>query len=201
MEQTSLPLSLIDPDIRRRAWIAHALARKGRHIEPFESPNDLNGASKLGGIFLTCDTGNMVEQVVSRLSNTDQPVAVIAFSEQARLQDVVRAIKAGAVDYFDRVESGDELLGMIESVEQNIKPRDRQLVRRQQARERIEVLTPRERQVLTMVAMGNTNREIAASLGISHRTVEIHRSNILTKLGASNSPEAVRIAVDAGLIS
>lgn len=201
MEQTPLPLSLIDPDMRRRAWIAHALARKGRHIEPFENPSDLNGRSRFGGIYLACDTGNLVEQVVSQVSNTDRPVAVIAFSDQAELKNVVRAIKAGAVDYCDRVDSDDELLGVIETVEQNIKPRDHQDTRRQKARERIEVLSPRERQVLTMVAMGHTNREIAASLGISHRTVEIHRSNILTKLGAHNSPEAVRIAVDAGLIS
>jgi len=62
-------------------------------------------------------------------------------------------------------------------------------------------LTVRERQVLKAIAWGLTNHEIGEVLGISQRTVEIHRSTMLGKLRARNSPDAVRIAMNAGLVS
>lgn len=60
-------------------------------------------------------------------------------------------------------------------------------------------LTARERQVLKCVSLGMSNRAIAAKYKISPRTVEIHRAKMISKLGAANSPEAVKIAVSAGI--
>jgi DNA-binding CsgD family transcriptional regulator len=60
-------------------------------------------------------------------------------------------------------------------------------------------LTGRERDVLTHLVDGLSNKEIGRALGISPRTVEIHRANMMTKLGANSSPDAVRIGIYAGL--
>ena len=67
------------------------------------------------------------------------------------------------------------------------------------ARKLIERLTPREKEVLTYMTKGFSNRAIGEQLGISPRTVEIHRGHMLSKLYANNSPDAVRIALEAGI--
>jgi two-component system response regulator FixJ len=69
------------------------------------------------------------------------------------------------------------------------------------ARSRIDRLTRREREVLHGVATGLSNRKIGESLAISPRTVEIHRANMLTKMGASHTSEAIRLAFEASLIA
>jgi DNA-binding NarL/FixJ family response regulator len=69
------------------------------------------------------------------------------------------------------------------------------------ARSRIERLTPREREVLSGVAGGLSNRAIAEQLAISPRTVEIHRANMLQKIGANHTSEAIRVAIEAALIT
>ena len=60
-------------------------------------------------------------------------------------------------------------------------------------------LTPRERSVLLALVGGRSNKEIARDMGISHRTVEVHRASLMTRLGARNLAEAVRMALAAGL--
>ncbi|WP_292924834.1 response regulator transcription factor, partial [Novosphingobium sp. SCN 63-17] len=69
------------------------------------------------------------------------------------------------------------------------------------ARSRVDRLTKREREVLAGVAGGLSNRMIGEKLSISPRTVEIHRANMLTKMGANHTSEAIRIAIEAALVS
>lgn len=71
----------------------------------------------------------------------------------------------------------------------------------EEARERMAVLTPRQRQVLALMAEGRLNKEIALRLGITLSTVKLHRSLLLERLGARTSADAIRIAVEAGLAS
>jgi DNA-binding NarL/FixJ family response regulator len=66
-------------------------------------------------------------------------------------------------------------------------------------RELVNRLTPREKEVLGCMAKGLSSRAIGAHLSISPRTVEVHRAHLLSKMQASNSPDAVRIALKAGL--
>ena len=65
----------------------------------------------------------------------------------------------------------------------------------------IESLTPREREVLVLVAEGHTNREVAELLGISHKTVDYHRTNVMRKLDVHNRTELTRYAIRRGLMS
>jgi DNA-binding NarL/FixJ family response regulator len=69
------------------------------------------------------------------------------------------------------------------------------------ARSRVERLTRREREVLAGVAGGLSNRLIGEKLNISPRTVEIHRANMLSKMGANHTSEAIRIAIEASLVN
>ena len=74
-------------------------------------------------------------------------------------------------------------------------------LREARARSRVQKLTRREREVLTGVAAGLSNRLIGEKLSISPRTVEIHRANMLNKMGANHTSEAIRIAIEASLVA
>lgn len=198
---TGNTINLVDPDYRRRARVAHMLASEGRHVEPYDGLGDLSKDMPVGGVWLVLDEENLVASVAEAAGSGDSPRAIIAYSCEPHLRRVVSSMLAGACDYLVWPLTGSDLLGAIEAAETTIRPRNAQSHRAAKARERIRRLTRREREILVSVAMGSTNREIGQALGISHRTVEIHRSNMLTKLEASNSPDAVRIAFDAGLIN
>jgi FixJ family two-component response regulator len=72
--------------------------------------------------------------------------------------------------------------------------------RRKEALRRLDALTPRERQVLALVAAGKPNKGIAAELGTSERTVKLHRGQVMRKMGAESLPELVVLAQEAGIL-
>jgi two-component system, LuxR family, response regulator FixJ len=109
----------------------------------------------------------------------------------------VRAMKAGVVDF---VEKPFKKATLLSSLEEGFNRRSRKEVsgeRRRDAEVRLQVLTRRERDVLDGLAHGLPNKTIAYDLGISPRTVEIHRANLMTKLGVSSLSEALRIVFAA----
>ncbi|HEY7985359.1 MAG TPA: response regulator [Methylophilaceae bacterium] len=111
----------------------------------------------------------------------------------------VRAIKAGAVDFLTKPITREKLLA---SVRQALQENERILTRTkgiQECKSSLERLTKREREVMTLAIAGHHNKELARVLGISHRTVEIYKSNIMHKTGAINLIDLARIGRIAGL--
>jgi two-component system response regulator FixJ len=107
-------------------------------------------------------------------------------------------MKAGAVDFIEKPIDEDQLLGAIHAALADKKPgaRHRAVA---QATEQMTLLSPRERQVLEAIAGGRPNKLIAYDLGLSVRTVEVHRAHMLDRLGVRNIAEAIRIAVLAAV--
>jgi FixJ family two-component response regulator len=110
----------------------------------------------------------------------------------------VRAMKAGAVDFLTKPVDGATLIERVQAALQ----RSCELLDRQGAlanqRQRLAQLTPREREVMLLAVAGHSNKIIAKRLGISHRTVEIHRAHVLQKSGTANTLELAQLAVDCG---
>ena len=113
---------------------------------------------------------------------------------------VVRAVLDGAIDYvawpFDR----DDITRVVEDAEAKAETFGSVKLREALARSRVDRLTKREREVLAGVAGGMSNRMIGEKLSISPRTVEIHRGNMLTKMCANHTSEAIRIAIEAAMV-
>ena len=106
-------------------------------------------------------------------------------------------MKAGAVDFIEKPFQKDVLLA---ALEQGFGRLRHASVNREQANDaavKLQALTPREREVLDGLAQGLPNKSIAYDLGISPRTVEIHRANLMSKLGVRSLSEALRIAFAA----
>ena len=106
-------------------------------------------------------------------------------------------MKAGAVDFIEKPFEKETLKTRSMRVSGGCRDKELTGERRKDAEVRLQCLTPRERDVLDGLAQGLPNKTIAYDLGISPRTVEIHRANLMTKLGVRSLSEALRIAFAA----
>jgi FixJ family two-component response regulator len=194
-------LALVDSDFRRRAAISHQLASIDFHVEPFEDLEEIQRAWPRSGIVLVEDRVGSLRDAARAMADDCNWLPLIAFSEAPGTTDVVRAILEGAVDYFQWPCSADQLVRMIGIAEKSGANFANAKLREARARRQVQSLSRRERQVLAGMAEGLSNRLIGERLLISPRTVEIHRSNMLTKMGARHTSEAIRIAVEAELVA
>ena len=111
----------------------------------------------------------------------------------------VRAIKNGAVDFLTKPVVREKLLVCVRAAFAEAKKRVSDIARNREMISCLAKLTGREREVMVLAVQGRSNKEIASRLGISHRTVEIHKSKIMHKTGATNLIDLVRIARESDL--
>ncbi|HEX8449735.1 MAG TPA: LuxR C-terminal-related transcriptional regulator, partial [Allosphingosinicella sp.] len=124
---------------------------------------------------------------------------VIIMTGHGDIALAVRAMKAGAVDFIEKPFEKETLLTALEQGFSRLRKEVRNREKANEADLRIAALTPRERDVLAGLADGLPNKTIAYDLGLSPRTVEIHRANLMHKLGVHSLSEALRIAFAAGM--
>ena len=129
--------------------------------------------------------------------NVDWPVIVM--TGHGEVPTAVRAMKLGAVDFIEKPFSEQALLGCFAQAFDLLQERAAAGKRRRDASERAALLTAREREVLASLLAGHSNKQIASALGISLRTVEMHRGNMMDRLQASSLAEALTLALDAGI--
>jgi RNA polymerase sigma factor (sigma-70 family) len=130
-----------------------------------------------------------------RLSAMNAALPVVMITGYGDVSMAVRAMKRGAADFIEKPFNDQELLDRIQrAVDQDTRSRT-QLRERQEVLERMQRLTPREREVMSEVVAGKSNKQIAVELGLSDRTVEVHRANIMTKLAVKGVAELVRAAM------
>ncbi|MEO5867644.1 MAG: response regulator [Sphingomonas sp.] len=138
-------------------------------------------------------------EVQERLREMGIALPVIILTGHGDIGLAVRAMKAGAVDFMEKPFEKAALLAVIETAFGRLESSGQSVRQREEAEVRIAALTPREREVLEGLAQGLPNKTIAYDLGISARTVEVHRANLMAKLGVRSFSDALRIAFAAGL--
>ena len=191
---------LVDSTARNRAAISHSLQGTKFHIEPFESATELTSHWPQYGLLLVHDEGSTVSDLLTHMSTFGEWLPVICFAETPSTQRVVNAVMQGAANYIAWPFTGEQLEEAIDAAQTQASGIASLKLREAMARSKVNQLTRREREVLVGVADGLSNRLIGNKLSISPRTVEIHRANMLTKMGVSHSSEAIRFAVEAALV-
>ncbi|TCK17871.1 LuxR family two component transcriptional regulator [Thiogranum longum] len=138
-------------------------------------------------------------ELYARLKKLGATIPVIIVTGHADVAMAVRAMKAGAYDFIEKPYNDALMLELLQSA--IACDRDERLRKTQvdNVRSRIERLTPREYEVMKYVLHSKQNKVIASELGISIKTVELHRANLMTKMDAASPTELVRLAMIAGL--
>ena len=193
-------LFVVDGDFRRRAAISHCLASASIHVEPFEDVQELIGRWPRSGLLLVHDDTHSVSRLLGHMGQSGQWLPVIGYAEDPATRTVVQAVLEGAIDYIGWPFTAEEIAEVVSTAVSRAKTFGSTKLRESLARSRVDRLTKRERQVLAGVAEGLSNRLIGEKLSISPRTVEIHRANMLTKMGANHTSEAIRIAIEASVV-
>jgi FixJ family two-component response regulator len=132
------------------------------------------------------------QQLIS--NNIDLPVIMI--SGFGDVSTAVKAMKAGVLDFIEKPFKGQELLDRIHSAVNKHKADRKKNSSQNKTLERINSLTKREKEVMQLVVTGNANKEIAKQLGISIKTVEVHRANVMEKMAVKSVTDLVRMSLD-----
>lgn len=137
-------------------------------------------------------------ELVRRLRARGTPHPVIVITGHGDVPLAVEAMKAGVLDFLEKPFDDEALLRAVRSALDLQARLDAQGAERQRFATMLETLSPREQDVLRGVIAGKANKIIAHELGISPRTVEVYRANVMTKTGAGGLSELVRMALLAG---
>ena len=137
-------------------------------------------------------------ELQAHLARRDSRLPVIIITGHGDVAMAVKAMKSGAVDFIEKPFHDVELLSSIRNA-LNFDEKQRSLQsQRSEIAARLAELTPREHEVMEMVTDGGANKEIAAALGVSAKTVEAHRARVMDKMRAASLAELVRMALIAG---
>jgi len=198
-----LLVHLVDDDEGVRRSAAFMLKTSGFRVEAYETGVALLKnvrALEPGCILLDIRMPEMDGLEVQRaLRDAGCMLPVIIMTGHGDVPIAVQAMKAGAIDFIEKPFEKQTLLTALANGHERLGQAAASSARGDEARGRLNALTPRERDVLSGLVRGLPNKTIAYDLGISPRTVEIHRANLMDKLAVRSLSEALRIAFAAGL--
>ncbi|MFY9769655.1 MAG: response regulator FixJ [Xanthobacteraceae bacterium] len=140
-------------------------------------------------------------ELLRRLKELKIGVPVIVITGHGDIALAVEAMKIGAADFFEKPFDDDLLVASVRAALQQQQDQTKRGVERAEIEHRIATLSPREKDVLTGLIEGRANKQIAFDLGISPRTVEIYRANLMNKMQADSLSGLVRMALLADMLS
>ena len=189
-----------EPDIQRSvAWLLESV---GLRVEAFGSADAFFAAyrpERAGCLLLDVRLrGGSGFDVLTRLGGGEAPLPVIMMTAYGDFDTAVRALKAGAADIFEKPFREQELLDRIGHAIAADGVRRAARGGQRAVRESLKRLTPRERAVFERLTAGMTSKAIAAELRLSVRTVDHYRMCILRKMGATSTPQAMGMVLQAG---
>lgn len=193
---------VIDDDDGLRNALAFLLYVNGIKAYFYDSAQSFLSASIADGGCIVTDIrmpGMTGLELVRHLRANGRDTPVVVMTGHGDIPLAVEAMKAGVIDFLEKPFGDDALLAAIRNALDSRHGDQTSASAKRAAEERLADLSPRERDVLVGVAAGKLNKTIAWELDISPRTVEIYRANLMSKTGARNLAELMRLALAAGL--
>jgi len=202
--RSDVVVHVIDDDDAVRESLEFLLRTARLEVRTYES------AAAFLGILPRVEVGCIITDVrmpelsgidlLKRLNELDVRVPVIVITGHGDVPLAVEAMKFGAVDFFEKPFDDEALVAAVRSALDRRKDDSKRKAEVSLINSRLTELSNRERQVLEGLVAGRPNKVIAYDLGISPRTVEIYRANLMTKMQASSLSDLVRMAIVAGIL-
>ena len=193
---------VVDDDEAVRASLSFLLRTANLDVKTYDSASALLNAPPSSGCVITDvrmpDVSGI--ELLRRLRELQVAVPVIVITGHGDVPLAVEAMKLGASDFLEKPFDEDALLASVRAAFRRAEQDTHREAERAELKERVAHLSHREREVLDGLVAGYPNKTIAYDLGISPRTVEIYRANLMTKMKASSLSELVRMALIAGLL-
>ena len=194
---------VIDDDASMRRALSYLLKSAGYKVETHSSAEEFLRREHYDGVgCIILDVrmpGLSGMDLQEKLMGSDYTMPIIFLTGHGELSMGVEAMKKGAIDFLTKPCDDEQLLGAVHSAIEKDKQARGSYKEKQEIRGRIELLTPRENEILRYVISGMLNKQIALKLGIAEQTVKIHRGRIMEKLCAESVADLVRLAGKAGI--
>jgi len=139
--------------------------------------------------------------LAEQLATAPVPPAIVFLSAHGDVPATVRAMKDGAVDFLEKPVKDDDLFKALTQATERSREQIGRSERLRDLKEKYGKLTPRERQVFALIVSGLINKEAAWELGISEKTIKVHRARVVAKMGAKSLPDLVRMAARLGVMA
>ncbi len=191
---------IVDDDDAVRRFLSGLIESVELRVEAYASARDFLAAyepGQPGCLVLDVRMPGMSGLELQReLADRAIDLPVIILTGHGNVQLAVHAMQAGAIDFVEKPFDNELLLDRIQrAVAENVRAGGER-TKRTEIAERIQLLTPREREVLDLVVAGQTNKGVARHLDISEKTVEIHRANVMRKMQAKSLAQLVKMATN-----
>jgi len=203
--KNSAVVHLIDDDKDVRESLAFLLEAAGMTVRGYESAVAfLDAVPAPGSGCVISDVrmpGISGTELLARLKELEIAVPVIVITGHGDVPLAVEAMKLGAFDFIEKPFDDDRIVAAVQAALREHEQRGESEAQKSRVVARLATLSPRERQVLDGLVAGLPNKTIAYDLGISPRTVEVYRANVMNKMEAASLSDLVRMAVLAGVVS
>jgi two-component system, LuxR family, response regulator FixJ len=195
---------LVDDDYSVRDSLSMLIESTGQAVRCFESADEFLenfDPDQPGCLILDVRMPRMTGlELQEELNRRDFNIPIIFISGHADVPDSSKAFRGGAVDYMEKPFDSETLLNrMKEAIRKDADTRVQNSERRK-LKQRLGTLTPREREVMTLVVKGLSNKEAARQLEVSNRTIDVHRAKIMEKMDAEDLAELTVMAMHCGLL-
>ena len=196
---------IIDDDEGLRESLAFLLRSAALEVRSFESAKaflEVLPDAALGCVITDVRMPDMSGiELLRRLKELKIGVPVIVITGHGDIALAVEAMKIGAADFFEKPFDDDLLVASVRAALRRQEDQTKRGAERAEIEHRISTLSPREKDVLVGLIEGRANKQIAFDLGISHRTVEIYRANLMNKMQAGSLSDLVRMALLAEMLN
>ena len=194
---------VVDDDPAVRKALQRLFRSAGLHVETFAEAQEFlvdRRPDTLGCLVLDLRLpGISGLDLQEQLAAAHLDLPIIFLTGYGTVPESVRAMKAGAVEFLEKPVDDQTLLAAVnQALAGNYQTRQ-EMSEMTAIERRLAALTPRERQVLTLVAAGKLNKEIAWDLGTAEKTIKVHRGRVMQKLNCPSLAELVRLAAKAGI--
>jgi len=201
---SSATVFLIDDDASVRRALTRLIKSAGYQVEGFASAREFLDSGRpseaLGCLVLDVQMPGFTGMELQReLRALDSHLPIIFITGHGDIPTSVRAMKAGAMDFLQKPVKDKDLLRAIEQALALARHDHAERQELEEIRSRIDILTPREREVMILVARGLLNKQVAFELGTVEKTIKVHRARVMEKMQVNSLAELVRLAEKVGL--